>query len=137
MVYKLVEVDGRPVSKRSSHKESRGGRKGALRRALTNLVQNATRYGGGAQVQVSRSAGEVRITVDDHGPGIPPADLDRVFEPFVRLDASRNRDTGGVGLGLSIARSTVRAHGGDVRLENRADGGLRAVVVLPLSRTDA
>ena len=105
-------------------------RKGALRRALTNLVQNATRYGG-ARVQVTRSGGDVCVTVDDDGPGILPADLDRVFEPFVRLDPSRNHDTGGAGLGLSIARSTVRAHGGDVRLENRAGGGLRAVVTLP------
>ena len=105
-------------------------RKGALRRALTNLVQNATRYGG-ARVRVTRSGGDVCVTVDDDGPGIPPADLDRVFEPFVRLDPSRNHDTGGAGLGLSIARSTIRAHGGDVRLENRAEGGLRAVVTLP------
>ena len=106
-------------------------RKGALRRALTNLIENAVRYGGAARVRVAREAGEVRVTVDDDGPGIPPGELERVFEPFVRLDPSRSRDTGGAGLGLSIARSTVRAHGGDVRLENREGGGLRAVVALP------
>ncbi len=103
----------------------------ALRRALTNLVENATRYGGQARVRVGRRGQDAWITVEDRGPGIPAADLERVFEPFVRLEESRNTETGGAGLGLAIARSTVRAHGGDVRLENRADGGLRAVVVLP------
>jgi signal transduction histidine kinase len=71
------------------------------------------------------------ITVDDRGPGIPADRLQEVFEPFVRLEASRNRDTGGVGLGLSIARSVVRAHGGELTLANRPQGGLRAVVTLP------
>lgn len=103
----------------------------ALRRALTNLVENATRYGGAARVRVARRGPEVRIVVEDRGPGIAQTELERVFEPFVRLEASRGRETGGAGLGLAIARSTVRAHGGDVWLENLARGGLRAVVVLP------
>ena len=103
----------------------------ALRRAVTNLIENATRYGGAARVRVTRRGPEVRVLVEDRGPGIAQADLERVFEPFVRLDASRARRTGGAGLGLAIARSTARAHGGDVWLENLAGGGLRAVVVLP------
>ena len=72
-----------------------------------------------------------RVVVEDEGPGIPEADLERVFEPFVRLEVSRSRDTGGSGLGLAIARSIVRSHGGDIRLENRPEGGVRATVVLP------
>ena len=69
--------------------------------------------------------------IEDEGPGVPEADLERVFEPFVRLDGSRSRDTGGAGLGLAIARTIVRGHGGDVRLENREGGGLRVTVALP------
>lgn len=102
----------------------------ALRRALTNLVENAARYGGAARVRLW-PGDPVRITIDDPGPGIPDAELDRVFEPFVRLEDSRSRETGGVGLGLALARSTVRAHGGEVRLENRTEGGLRATVTIP------
>ena len=69
--------------------------------------------------------------IEDEGPGIPEVDLARVFEPFVRLEESRSRDTGGTGLGLAIARTIVRGHGGDIRLENREGGGLRATVSLP------
>ncbi len=104
----------------------------ALRRALRNLVENAVRYGGQARVGLSQATDGIEITVDDAGPGIPDCDLDRVFQPFVRLEHSRNRETGGVGLGLSIARSIARAHGGDVVLANRA-GGLRALIRLPRS----
>ena len=71
--------------------------------------------------------------MDDDGPGIPSADIERVFEPFVRLESSRSRETGGVGLGLAIARGIFRAHGGDVRLTNRPEGGLTAVATLPLN----
>jgi hypothetical protein len=81
---------------------------------------------------VESDGAEIRVIVDDDGPGIPSADLERVFEPFVRLEGSRSRETGGAGLGLSIARSIFRAHGGDLRLENRPDGGLRAIGTLPL-----
>ena len=73
----------------------------------------------------------VTITIDDQGPGIPEADLERVFAPFTRLDEARGADTGGMGLGLAIARTILRAHGGEVTLENMAEGGLRAVVRLP------
>ena len=103
----------------------------ALRRAFRNLLENAGAYGVRATAQVSRDDGQLRVVIEDEGPGIPEADLERVFEPFVRLEASRSRDTGGTGLGLAIARTIVRGHGGDIRLENREGGGLRATVALP------
>ena len=106
-------------------------RPAALRRALRNLLENAAAYGGRATARIERDGPDVRVVVEDEGPGIPEDELERVFEPFVRLEASRSRDTGGSGLGLAISRGIVRAHGGDIRLENRADGGLRATVALP------
>ena len=109
-------------------------RRAALRRALRNLLENAAAYGSRASAQIERDESEVRIVIEDEGPGIPEADLERVFEPFVRLEASRSRDTGGSGLGLAIARSIVRGHGGDIALENRAQGGLRATVTLPTTQ---
>ena len=105
----------------------------ALKRALGNLVSNAVNYGGDACVtMVPPRDGTVLITVEDSGPGIPSGEIDRVFEPFRRLEQSRNRETGGVGLGLPIARNMLRAHGGDVVLANRPQGGLRATVTLPV-----
>ncbi|HEX5319670.1 MAG TPA: ATP-binding protein [Stellaceae bacterium] len=103
----------------------------ALRRCLGNLISNARRYG--SHVWLTGHIGEngVDILIDDDGPGIPAADRDRVFQPFVRLDASRNPATGGIGLGLAIARDVARTHGGDVRLETSPRGGLRARVHLP------
>ena len=106
-------------------------RPAALRRALRNLLENAAAYGARAAAHVERDDEEVRVVVEDEGPGVPEADLERVFEPFVRLEASRSRETGGSGLGLAIARGIVRGHGGDIRLANRAEGGLRATVALP------
>ncbi len=103
----------------------------ALRRAVRNLLENAGTHGVRAVARIVRDGGRLRVVVEDDGPGIPEADLERVFEPFVRLDESRGRDTGGAGLGLAIARTVVRGHGGDIRLENRAEGGLRATVALP------
>jgi signal transduction histidine kinase len=105
----------------------------ALKRALRNLVENAVAYGTRARVAVSRGWGEAVVTIDDDGPGIPQAQIERVFEPFVRLEESRSRATGGVGLGLAIARSVARAHGGEVTLANRGGGGLQAELRLPLS----
>lgn len=105
----------------------------ALKRALANLVSNAMSYGGSARVtMVPPTDGSVTVTIDDDGPGIPVQEIDRVFEPFRRLEQSRNRETGGVGLGLPIARNMLRAHGGDVVLRNRPEGGLRAIVSLPV-----
>ena len=106
-------------------------RPAALRRALRNLLENAAAYGGRAAARIERDDAETRVVIDDEGPGIPEADLERVFEPFVRLEASRSRETGGSGLGLAIARGIVRGHGGDIVLANRAEGGLRATVALP------
>jgi signal transduction histidine kinase len=104
----------------------------ALKRALANLIDNATFYGTRARVKVEPAGEEVRFIVEDDGPGIAAADLERVFEPFVRLEGSRSRETGGAGLGLAIARNVFRAHGGDVTLANRKEGGLRAVGSLPV-----
>ena len=106
-------------------------RASALRRALRNLLENAAAYGGRATAWIEGDGEETRVVVEDEGPGIPEVELERVFEPFVRLEASRSRDTGGSGLGLAIARGIVRGHGGDIVLANRAEGGLRATVALP------
>ena len=103
----------------------------ALRRAVRNLLENAGAYGVRATARIVRDDAGVRVVIEDEGPGIPEADLERVFEPFVRLEESRSRDTGGTGLGLAIARTIVRGHGGDIRLENREGGGLTATVALP------
>ena len=103
----------------------------ALKRALTNLVRNAVTYGGSAEVTIRKTAGEILIDVADNGPGIPDADMERAFTPFERLDPARSAETGGAGLGLTIARTIARAHGGDVRLANRPEGGLVATIALP------
>ena len=103
----------------------------ALRRAIRNLVENAVRYGGCARVRVARAAKSIDIIVEDDGPGIPEEAMEQVFAPFYRLEDSRNRETGGVGLGLSIARAIARHHGGDVVLSNGVKG-LQATISLPL-----
>jgi two-component system osmolarity sensor histidine kinase EnvZ len=104
----------------------------AIKRCLTNLVGNALRHGTQARVQASRGRIAIEISVDDDGPGIAPDRREDVFRPFVRLDESRNLDTGGVGLGLTIARDIARSHGGDVNLASSPLGGLRVVVRLPV-----
>ena len=106
-----------------------------LNRALRNLIDNAVRYGDVANVTLTQEPGTVIITIADSGPGLPKDQLEAAFEPFVRLEGSRNRDTGGVGLGLAIARTIVQAHGGTVLLRNRAGGGLDAIVRLPIGDT--
>lgn len=103
-------------------------RANALRRAVDNLIDNALRYGTRARARLSDSAAEIRIEIDDDGPGIPDSDRERVFEPFVRLEASRVRRHR---LGLTIARNLVRGHGGNIDLNNRPGGGLRATIHLP------
>jgi signal transduction histidine kinase len=102
----------------------------ALRRCLENLVENAVRYGSCADIEIRDSPAELRIAIRDRGPGIPSSEIERVFEPFYRLDDSRNMASGGTGLGLSIARNIARWHGGDVRLSNGAPG-LVAELALP------
>ena len=105
----------------------------AMKRALSNLVQNALAYGGNACVRLAPpEAGQLTLIVEDDGPGIPAVELERVFQPFHRVENSRNRETGGSGLGLPIARNILRAHGGDVKLVNREGGGMRATVILPV-----
>jgi two-component system osmolarity sensor histidine kinase EnvZ len=104
----------------------------AIKRCLTNLVSNALRYGTKVRLQAVRGRTSVEITIDDNGPGIPPDKYEEVFRPFYRLDESRNVDTGGVGLGLTIARDVARSHGGDVALAGSPMGGLRVVVRIPV-----
>lgn len=112
-----VTVQGRPV---------------ALRRAFANLIDNAIAYGGAVRVRLGRDDGVARVDIDDDGPGIPASEFEKVFAPFYRLERSRSRDTGGVGLGLATARTIVRGHGGDITLANREEGGLRVTVTLPV-----
>ncbi len=106
-------------------------RASGLKRALRNVIENAARYGVRARISLVSRDDRIEVTVDDDGPGIPVDRLEDVFQPFVRLETSRNKETGGVGLGLAIARSIVRGHGGDIVLENRATGGLRVFVTFP------
>ncbi len=104
----------------------------AFKRALRNLIDNAIRYGDRAEIGLLRQDDEAIISISDQGSGLPEDQLETVFEPFQRIETSRNRDTGGAGLGLAIARSVIRAHGGDITLTNRSGGGLAATVRLPL-----
>ncbi|MBL8711013.1 MAG: HAMP domain-containing protein [Rhodospirillaceae bacterium] len=107
-------------------------RRDAVRRALDNVVGNAQRYAGHITVTVVLKPRHVEVMVDDDGPGIPPTAREEVFKPFFRLEQSRNQETGGTGLGLTIARDIIRGHGGDLELRDSPQGGLRAVVRLPL-----
>lgn len=121
-----VSVDGR----------TRGpfrGRPQALKRCITNLVSNAVNFGARAVVLVDDGAA-LTLRVLDEGPGLADEELERVFEPFYRVESSRNRDTGGTGLGLSIARDVAQAHGGTLQLRNRSPRGLEAVLCLPRAR---
>ena len=104
----------------------------ALKRAISNLANNAADHGKTVRVSVATAPGEAVITIEDDGPGIPPENYQDAFRPFSRLDPSRNQNVSGVGLGLTIARDTARAHGGDVTLGKSELGGLRAVIRLPL-----
>jgi signal transduction histidine kinase len=106
-------------------------RPSAMLRAVTNLVDNAVKYGTSAEVHIVCEGEKLLIVIDDHGPGIPPQEYEKVFAPFYRLDAARNPGKAGVGLGLSVARTVAREHGGDVKLMNRDNGGLRALIELP------
>jgi signal transduction histidine kinase len=105
---------------------------GALKRALTNLLENAVKYGRQARAAIRSTPRVIEITIDDQGPGLPEEELARVFQPFYRVEDSRSRETGGIGLGLAIALSVVQAHGGELVLSNRPAGGLRAKVTLPV-----
>jgi signal transduction histidine kinase len=107
------------------------GRAQALKRCLTNLIANAIKFGTRADVSVADSEQELLIRVRDRGAGIPEGELERVFEPFYRVESSRNRDSGGTGLGLSIARDIAQAHAGTLTLANLPGGGLEATLQLP------
>ena len=127
MVVPFVLSDGPEVTVRL--------RPNAIRRALRNVIENAVRYGGSATLGWISAEGEIEISVIDRGPGIPTAELERVFDPFFRLEESRSMETGGHGLGLSIARSILRAQGGEISLANHLDGGLIATIRLPVAET--
>jgi signal transduction histidine kinase len=107
------------------------GRPVALRRAIDNLLHNAIAYGGAAEVSLEADGEGAVLRIADRGPGIPDDQKEAVFEPFFRIERSRSRSTGGSGLGLAVARAIIRAHGGELRLEDRAGGGLVAVATLP------
>ncbi|WP_312434011.1 ATP-binding protein [Janthinobacterium sp.] len=107
------------------------GRPIAMRRCLVNLIDNAVKYGQYAQVTVERLTGSARIRIRDGGPGIAPDQLAKVFEPFYRIETSRSRESGGTGLGLTIARNIAEQHGATVLLSNHAEGGLEVTLVVP------
>lgn len=107
------------------------GRLLALRRAFWNVIGNAVKYGGRAMIVIAETPDRLSITIEDDGPGIPDGDMERVFQPFVRLEESRGRATGGSGLGLTIARAVIVSHGGEIILANRPEGGLRVTIILP------
>ena len=122
---------GRTVEIEGTVSQPYAARPLALRRCLANLVDNALRFGGRALIRAEETAAGITLRVLDEGPGIPEEQLEEAFEPFVRGEASRSRETGGTGLGLGIARNIARAHGGDLVLRNRPTGGLEAIVSLP------
>jgi signal transduction histidine kinase len=111
------------------------GRSQALKRCLANLLENAIKYGKAARVVVDDGNDRLQISILDEGPGIPAEHLDRIFEPYYRVEGSRSRDTGGTGLGLAIAKNVAELHGGSLEVRNRREGGLAAV--LTLSRKSA
>lgn len=115
-----ITLDGDPLS---------------LRRMVMNLLENALKYGKRARLQLHRDGADCVLWIDDDGPGIDPAQHEQLFLPFFRGENSRNRDTGGIGLGLSVAHSIVLAHGGEITLTNRPEGGLRVCVELPCQAT--
>ncbi|MEG3180706.1 sensor histidine kinase [Sphingomonas sp. LT1P40] len=123
---------GHAVDYEDGHRIIMRIRPSLMRRAVRNLIENAVKYGGGvAEVRLLPCTDGVQIEVADRGPGIPPEQIAAVFDPFTRLDPSRNRTTGGVGLGLTLARAIVREAGGDISLANRDGGGLAATITLP------
>ncbi len=122
---------GAPVTFAGAERVTLSLRPSLIRRAVRNLIENAVKYGGMAAVRLEVSKTDVAIVVADQGPGIPEDKLEAVFDAFTRLETSRNRDTGGAGLGLALARAIAREAGGDVLLANRPDGGLDATITLP------
>ena len=107
----------------------------SLKRAMNNLIENALLYGQSAHTSLQALDNTIVITIEDNGPGIPEDQLEDVFTPFYRLESSRNRETGGTGLGLAVVRTVVLAHGGDIQLSNIEQGGLKATIKLPIAST--
>jgi signal transduction histidine kinase len=122
---------GEPVTWHAHKPAPLACRPDEIRRAIRNLVENAVAYGRRADVHICETPAAYEILVEDEGPGIPDGDQGRVFEPFVRLESSRNTETGGTGLGLTLVKAIAQGHGGGVTLENRPEGGLRARLSLP------
>ncbi|WP_029131861.1 ATP-binding protein [Sedimenticola selenatireducens] len=122
--YEEIELHGQII-------EPYPGKPLALKRCIVNLVGNAVRYGGRADISIEDTKEEIRISICDNGPGIPEESLEKVFDPFFRLESSRAQHTGGTGLGLGIARNIARSHGGDLTLHNRTESGLCARLILP------
>lgn len=122
---------GRPVSYQGPGRALATVRPVAFRRALENIVDNGVRYGSRVRIDLGVEKAVLVVRIDDDGPGIPPEDVARAFEPFTRLEGSRNRNTGGTGLGLTIAKRAVEADGGTLGLANSPEGGLRAEIRLP------
>ncbi len=125
------EVLARPVTLEGHANAPFRGRLSGLQRAIQNLVDNAVKYGGHARIVIADRGNELAISIQDDGPGIPPEELSRVTEPYYRPDVARTAGTGGVGLGLSIVTDIAAQHGGELRLENRLQGGLQATLILP------
>jgi signal transduction histidine kinase len=122
---------GAPVRYAGPDRFAISGRPFSIRRACMNLIDNAVKWGGSADLELTCNTTEVTLSVKDRGHGIPPEALEQVFSPFFRVEQSRNRSTGGMGLGLTSALAVIRAHGGDIRLRNRQAGGLEVRVTLP------
>ena len=127
-----AQRDGHPVKLVTEGDLTLSLRPQAMKRSMRNLLANATRHGARIELRVKRRERSVKILIDDDGPGVPQESREDVFKPFFRLDPSRNTATGGVGLGLTIARDVVRAHGGEIWLEDSPLGGLRARIKLPV-----
>jgi signal transduction histidine kinase len=121
-----IEINGRATSPFLCRPQS-------IKRCLSNLIENAIKYGGVARVSVMQSPNSLHIVVSDEGPGVPTEELERLFDPFYRLEVSRNRDHGGTGLGLTIARSIVDQHGGTLILKNGVTQGLECHLEFPFS----
>jgi signal transduction histidine kinase len=130
VVEDFIEL-GSPAEMADSERAVASVRPQQIRRALRNLIENAIVYGERAHVSVVRDEGEIRLVVADDGPGIAEGRMDEMMQPFTRLEGSRNRETGGAGLGLALVRAIMAEHGGELRLVNRAGGGLEASLVLP------
>jgi signal transduction histidine kinase len=122
---------GQPVELRGRAAMALMGRPLDMRRCLVNLIDNAVKYGHYAHVTVERLAGAARVVIRDGGPGIAKDQMAHVFEPFYRIESSRSRESGGTGLGLTIARNIAEQHGATVALTNHAEGGLEVTLVLP------